>query len=178
MVRIAFFLFICFGFKAANFDSKMPNLPPSDTTVLASSQKGIALKAGEQRVVVPLKMAVSFTMQSYHYSFLFESLRVSPLPEGIYEVFLSANNPLDSLLSSEDKRFIGLLDLYTLSDTQSKKDQSLTSLDAPITALNGKKKGTDAYLIIQFSGNVLPDGKPVPHTGNLSCSRICFLQQP
>ena len=174
MLRNVFIYLFCFGIKAAICEI-MPEMPFNDTITLATSQKSIELKNGKQQIVVPLKIAVPFDLQQPNCSLLFESLQVNPLPEGVYEVYLSADCPPKGHLSSEDKRFIGLLDLYSLSDG-TKKTTSLAMTDAVQPILNGKKKGGNYYLIVQFSGNVLPHGKPVPHTGHLLCSRIRFVQ--
>ena len=178
-LRTVSILFFCLG---ALFISKisalnmLPNKPFNDTMTLAATKKGFTLKQGQTQIIVPLKVEIPTTIQRYEYSLILESVQVNPLPEGVYEVFLSAYRPRNKHhIPPEDSRFIGVLDLYNLSN-QTNKSLSLAIAEKSKSIQSSKKKGDCYFLIVQFTGNKLPNGTVVPHTGNLSCGFVRLVQ--
>lgn len=174
---ILIFCFVTMFISKISALNRMSNNPFNDTMTLAANKKGFALKQGQTQIIVPLKVEIPTTIQRYEYSLILESVQVNPLPEGVYEVFLSAYRPRNKHhIPPEDSRFIGVLDLYNLSNQAQNKTLSLAIADKTKSIQSSKKKGDCYFLIIQFTGNKLPNGTVMPHTGNLSCGLVRLVQ--
>lgn len=159
------------AFAAPNHLNRMP---PTDTSIVAVSQKQLELRKKQRQYIALLSVESLPDPAEGTYLLQLEDLRVDPLPEGVYEIFLSAQAPRGGrFLDPDAPHLIGLLNLFNF------QQGNTLSLDASETAskvLAQPINNGTLYLVLQFRGNTRADGKIVPHAGHLTCQRARLLR--
>lgn len=158
-----------------------PNLlgavPRTDTSIVAVSHTSFELRKKQRQYNVPLSVESLPDPAEGTYLLQLEGLRVDPLPEGVYEVYLGTQAPRGGrLLKPEDPRFVGVLNLFNF---QQGKTLSLDASEVASKLLAQPIGNGTLYLVLQFQGNTHADGKIAPHAGRLwgQGARLLRLEQ-
>jgi len=155
-----------------------PALFWADTSLVASAQKSFTLEKGKKQWQIPLKIEKGARLNTTSgYCLVFEPVSAHALPEGAYEVHLTATSAFSEKTASPDApSFVGLLNLFGVSESS----RPVLFLDVAAhlhtIATSGTTLGDCLFVNILFRGNTLPSGEEVEHNGSLSVGNAQLLE--
>ena len=107
---------------------------------------------------------------------LIENPLFSLMPEGVYELYISAKEPEEAKLIPLNDGFVTTLDFYSLTAPEAKKIIEADITKQANTILQQKNSEGQLYITIQFGPVKKPDGSYSAKTGSFAFSGIKILQ--
>ncbi len=106
---------------------------------------------------------------------LFQSPKLILPPDGVYEIFVNNDAWMIPDLNSSHPSFVGLLDLYTFSEPNT-KNILVFDISAIFEKLHQSNDLDSIFIAIKFQGNILPDKSESKHAGELRIDWISVVQ--
>jgi len=145
--------------------------PNTDTVVLCKKDTAVTIETK----AVNLFTGCEWNIQKLKNNRIFLSLddiELTTYPDGVYELYIADNKDYTKI-------FVNTLDLYSFSAPGASPQVRTDITEALHKLLSSNKKREKIFFVIQFSGNIMPDGTPSTKAGKLKFSsyRILQLQQ-
>ncbi len=148
-----------------------------DTTILARSVQSFTISNDRpfyQAEFISTGKKLSGNMKTV---LLMDAVSIAKDPDGVYEVYITAEKSGLNLLSSSHPGFINVLDTYVLTAASSSND---LSIDLSKRVSDWAKDGqsfSSLVVTILFRGNKLPTGAESTQAGQLAVKGMRIVQQ-
>jgi hypothetical protein len=150
-----------------------------DTAILAKTDKRFVINSRQHNKTISFKSLKENTKKGSKIYLLFDSVKITESPEGVYEVYLTPRPVLENFLTDKSPYFAGVIDFYSLQNN----DPTNTLVPGlNITGnwryLTRNKSSLNAhyYVTIIFRGNISPGKKVTPKAGNIYFQKIWIAQ--
>jgi hypothetical protein len=153
-------------------------LPHNNTDTIVIYQKDTLLTAGS----VPAVLQCGFSKNSPLLNsnklitlLVLEKPEIVASPEGTYDIYIT-EEPLNNKVSAAHSGFVNVLDTYSLTASDAKKEATVNISEAVQTLFAQKKNISSLYLTIRFGPIKLADGTYATNGGQLHISGVKILQ--
>ncbi len=151
--------------------------PDKDTSVLARSAESFTINSAQPFYQGKLESSGKKLSPDKKTVLMLDQPKVDQTPDGVYEVYLTAEKSDTKTLSASHPGFVNVLDLYSLT-TEAPPDYISVDLTKILIGLSKSGQAlTPLYVTVLFKGNVMPDNSMAStQAGKLSIKSIRVVQ--
>lgn len=162
-----------------------PDTPPENRTVNAALQDSVVIAGSDQtirldrehpsqQVYLKANKKTSIGKNGMVY-LLFNGVRSEAAPEGVYEIYLTAEKTAAEKFTPESPSFVNVLDIYLLTSEQNRQRLEINITRRIEKIITGHPETAGYYLTILFKGNIV-NGQPSAQAGKLFIRDMRLVQ--